>query len=214
MEGRQPSLPFRWAVVDDFAPRDFVADLEIPCQSWSGWVNYRNELERKSSCRDFSDDFDPSRGWRTLFNWLQDPKQAASWGRWILGEALDSDPTLHGGGCHVTWPGGYLQSHLDYQLHPHLGKERRLNLILFTVPFWREPWGGALEFYADDGVTVQHRIYPAFNRAVFFEPTSLCYHGTQPTTADAPPRVSAATYYLSEPRPGLTRKRALYVPRR
>lgn len=42
----------------------------------------------------------------------------------------------------------------------------------------------------------------------------MSYHGTEPTSADAPDRVSLAAYYLSPARPGATRVRALFLPKR
>lgn len=128
-------------------------------------------------------------------------------------DGLRTDPTGYGAGVHVTEPGGRLNCHIDYALHS-CGLERRMNLIMFLNPVWREEWGGALELYRDDARTVAERIYPAFNRAAIWESSDVAYHGTQPTSADAPDRVTAAAYFLADPRPGCVRKRALFCPAR
>lgn len=127
---------------------------------------------------------------------------------------LEADPTLHGGGLHVTAAGGWLTPHLDYARHPHLpGRERRLSTILFLSPEWREEWGGAFLACHPDG-SVAHRIYPAPGRVVAFETGDLSYHGTDPTAADAPDRVSLAAYFLTPARDSATRVRALFLPNR
>lgn len=138
--------------------------------------------------------------------------QAAEWsGR--LGYAVEDDPTLHGGGLHVTAPGGHLATHLDYDRHPHITDRRRaLNLIAFLNPEWREEWGGALVLCDPLGAVVT-RLYPRPGRLVAFEVGDLSYHGVEPVTGPAE-RVTAAVYYLSAATPANTRRRALFLPAR
>jgi Rps23 Pro-64 3,4-dihydroxylase Tpa1-like proline 4-hydroxylase len=35
-----------------------------------------------------------------------------------------------------------LNVHLDYSIHPKLGLERRLNLVLYITSGWKPEWGG------------------------------------------------------------------------
>ncbi len=119
---------------------------------------------------------------------------------------------MHGAGIHVTSPSGYLNSHIDYALHPNGRAERRLNLVLF-LDEWKDSWGGAYELYDDSGTDVLSRIYPKKGSIVIWEPTDTAFHGTQRVTGEKDRR-TAAVYYLSPVREGVTRKRALFVPRR
>lgn len=196
--------PVRWFAIDDWcSPR---TDWTVPGSEWDGWeARYDNDCERGK------------RTTRTLPNWalavmnrlhcsntLRDC--ARRFGFWGL-----PDPTLHGGGLHVTSPGGSLACHLDYDRHPHIqGKRRAVNLIVFTHPRWEADWGG--EFYLADpmGKPVV-TLSPQPGRLVAFETNDLSYHGVLPMTGPAE-RVSIAAYLLTDATPANTRQRALFLP--
>ena len=135
-------------------------------------------------------------------------------------DALIPDIGLHGGGLHFHPPGGKLNVHKDYSIHPKLRKERRLNLIVYMTPGWRAEWGGELQLCSHDAVANApvepvKRVPIAFNRALLFDTTQDSWHGL-PEPLKTPPgvnRQSMAVYYLTEPRPGITtRDRALFTP--
>ena len=50
---------------------------------------------------------------------------------------LVPDPHLHGGGQHQIRPGGKLAIHADFNRHPKLNLDRRLNLLLYLNRGWR-----------------------------------------------------------------------------
>src|SRR5581483_11811028 len=58
---------------------------------------------------------------------------------------LVGDPHLVGGGLHELGPGGFLRVHADFNIHPLLALDRRLNLLLYLNEDWDESWGGELE---------------------------------------------------------------------
>jgi Rps23 Pro-64 3,4-dihydroxylase Tpa1-like proline 4-hydroxylase len=61
---------------------------------------------------------------------------------------LMADPMLEGGGLHQSGRGGYLNVHTDFSMHHfHSNWRRRVNLILYLNPEWREEWGGAIELW-------------------------------------------------------------------
>lgn len=209
--------PFPHVVIDDAFDAGLVAAAgrSIPPAGWPGWVRYQSAHEQgKRTTRDLHKlDGDACRLFWLLHSptWIEQVRA-----RFGLGE-LFPDPLLHGGGIHVTDPGGFLDVHIDYALHPVLDAERAVNLILFLNRDWHSDWGGCLEFYADDGATVAKSIEPRFNRVVLWRPSDVAYHG-MPTPLRCPEgvsRVSAATYYLTRKSgPHVVRKRALFVPRR
>lgn len=219
MEARECGQPFRHWVIDDGAPcppillKEVLA--EIPPPSWGGWVRYNNDCEwRKRTCNDLQR---LGQACESLFWYLS----SASW----IGQlqdltgirGLQADPCMHGGGIHATDPGGWLQPHLDYALHPKLpGLERRLNLILFLNPEWsNDDWGGAFQLFDDQAHDVAGVVTPEFGRIVLWEPTDTAFHGTGRVTCPGNKhRLTAACYYLAPARPTATRKRALFVPRR
>lgn len=214
MDAKEFHEPFRHWVIEGFledpgeCPRVHSA---VPRPDWPHWVRYANDCEwGKRTCRDT--DQLPAAAACLLYR-LNEPARVQQLEQLTGVADLVPDRELHGGGIHVTDPGGYLQCHLDYALHPS-GLERRLNLVLFLNPVWRGEWGGAFDLYDDAGLHVVKRVFPAENRAVLWEASDLAYHGTELVAPGASPRVTAAVYYLAQPRPGATRKRALFVPKR
>jgi Rps23 Pro-64 3,4-dihydroxylase Tpa1-like proline 4-hydroxylase len=116
---------------------------------------------------------------------------------------LVADPSLWGGGLHQTTRGGKLGVHADFNRHPDLDLDRRLNVLLFLNPGWQEQWGGALELWARDMSHCAVRIPPVLNRCVIFNTTDWSFHG-HPDPLDCPPDVSRrslALYYYSNGRP-------------
>jgi Rps23 Pro-64 3,4-dihydroxylase Tpa1-like proline 4-hydroxylase len=201
--------PFWHWVIDSWLTAETLPPPP-PDNDWPGWeARYENDVEqhKRTSRRLVFGQYAP------IFERLRSPLTVEAWSE-RTGVNLLDDPTLHGGGLHVTDPGGWLNCHLDYALHPKLdGMERRLNLIVFLNREWREEWGGAFELCDPEGNVVK-RIFPAPGRLIAFETSDLSYHGTQQVAAEAPPRVTAAVYFLAKARQGATRKRALFMPTR
>ena len=102
-------------------------------------------------------------------------------------------------------PGGKLNVHMDYSIHPKLMLQRKLNLLIYMTPQWNTGWGGSLGLYGNDDETVPGKliqdISPIFNRAVLFDVTKNSWHGL-PSPIKCPEgitRNSLAVYYLQEP---------------
>lgn len=182
----------------------------IPAADWPGWeARYENDTERHKRTTRHLIDFPAC---RTIVNRLCEPGTISEWSARI-GYTVEDDPTMHGGGLHVTAPGGWLSTHLDYDRHPYVsGKRRALNLIAFLNHEWRHEWGGALVL-CDAMGEAKKRIYPAPGRLVAFEVGDLSYHGVEPVTGPVE-RITAAVYYLGPAGARNTRKRALFLPNR
>ena len=208
--------PFRHAVIDSFLREDVaraVAD-EFPEFDGPAWSVYNNAIEVKKALNHW-DRFPKST--YALFNFLNSEEFVAEMSK-LAGLKLWSDPGLHGGGWHTHASGGKLNTHLDYSIHPKIGLERILNLIIYISPDWREEYGGALGFWADDNGKpgeLRQQIPCLFNRAVIFDTSQQSWHGL-PEPVKCPPgraRNSMAIYYLCEPRAEAgDRGRALFAP--
>ena len=73
-------------------------------------------------------------------------------------EGLIPDPYFGGGGLHQIEPGGFLKIHADFNVHPKLKLDRRLNMLIYLNRDWREEYGGHLELWdADDARVPQAR---------------------------------------------------------
>lgn len=201
--------PFRW-----WAIRNLIEPMpldELPGQDWPGWeARYDNDTERRK--RTSRDLIGMPGAARKAIAFLRDSFALRFWSE-SLGYPVEDDPTLHGGGLHVTDPGGWLSTHLDYACHPKLpGKERRINLIAFLNPEWRPEWGGFLQLCDPMGRPVKE-FAPEPGLIVAFETGDQSYHGVSQVCGTIP-RVTAAVYFLSDLRPGVTRQRALFIPNR
>ena len=119
-------------------------------------------------------------------------------------EILISDPYLSGGGYHEIKNGGFLKVHADFNKHPSINLDRRINLLLYLNPGWKKEWGGNLELYYENDLNSPCvSVTPEFNRCVIFSTTSFSYHGN-PDPVECPSgisRKSIALYYFSIGRP-------------
>ena len=126
---------------------------------------------------------------------------------------LKKDDFIHGGGMVQYGEGGYLNLHLDYDLHPKSGLQRRANILYYLNENWKEEWGGALKIYKKN--ILIDKIFPKFNRLVIFSVDDDSIHGF-PEPLKCPKdvfRKSINVYYVSEPKYNVAkRQRAYFLP--
>lgn len=209
--------PFPHLVWDDFYPEAFATYLFWQADAFfeeekKAFLHYDSPFERgKFTNRDsFGDEI------VSHFCFMYQPLMLQRLEDAFRINGLKEDASLHGGGLHISVPGGKLDVHLDYNIHPVTGQQRRLSAILYLNPVWKEEWGGGLELWNSDMTACHAVIPPKFNRLVVFENTEHSFHG-HPDPLKCPEdvvRISLANFYLTDPVPGaVPRKRALFVPR-
>jgi len=116
---------------------------------------------------------------------------------------LIPDPYLLGAGMHMIVPGGKLAIHADFNKHPIMKVDRRLNLLVYLNKEWDEAYGGHLELWERSMQTCVKRILPTFNRTVLFLTDDFSFHG-HPEPLRCPEgrvRKSIAMYYYTNGRP-------------
>ena len=117
-------------------------------------------------------------------------------------DGLIPDPYFGGGGLHQIVRGGFLKVHADFNWHPKLKLDRRLNMLIYLNKEWKEEYGGRLELW-DRDLSAAKSILPVFNRTVVFSTTDFSYHG-HPKPLSCPEsmtRKSVSLYYYSNGRP-------------
>jgi len=115
---------------------------------------------------------------------------------------LLADDKLSGGGIHITGPGGKLDVHVDFNFIEDRKLYRRLNLLLYLNPDWREDWGGQFQLWDSEVKHCMAAFSPILNRCVVFETSDISYHGVVPISpAAARPRKSFAAYYYTREAP-------------
>ncbi len=221
-ENFQSATPFAHCVIEDFFDAAFAQSLLDDFPSFEqGNSRDENGVEGGKST------VERIRGLGASYRQLDDVIQGQ--GFLNLVERITGipdllyDPEYFGGGTHENRNGQSLDSHIDFNYHPARGWHRRLNLIVYLNPEWREEWGGALELHRDpyDPETDQVvTINPAFNRCVIFETTQHSWHGfapiSLPATSTDLSRRSVALYFYTKARPQAqtaSRHSTIYVDR-
>lgn len=118
-------------------------------------------------------------------------------------EGLIPDPYFGGGGLHQIESGGFLKIHTDFNVHPKLKLDRRVNLLVYLNRDWQDEWGGHLELWNASMTERRQHIAPLFNRTVVFSTTDTSFHG-HPHPLRTPPgvtRKSVSLYYYTAGRP-------------
>ncbi len=181
--------------LDPEAARTMAAEFPEPRSA--AWIHYRHGNENKLGLNR-RDLFPASIG--EAVDELNSPRFVA-WLRELTGIAdLVPDPALEGGGLHQAGRGGFLNVHTDFSVHHHHSDwERRVNLIVYLTPGWKESWGGALEFW-ESGMRRRSASYlPLLNHAVIFNTDQNSLHGF-PDPLRCPDHISRkslALYYYT-----------------
>lgn len=114
-------------------------------------------------------------------------------------KGLIPDPYYLGGGIHRTENGGFLGIHADFNHHQIMNLQRRLNLLIYLNPDWKDEYGGAFEVWTNDMAEKVASFAPVMNRMCCFSTGDDTMHGN-PEPVNHPegqPRLSIALYYYT-----------------
>ena len=196
--------PFAHIAIDDFLPDHLAEALQaaFPGPTSEVWTKLPTEDQKGKYAAQDEDRFPELL--RSLIHELNAGPFVQFLERLTGIDELIADAKLSGGGLHRTETGGKLSVHVDFSHHPANRLNRRLNLLLYLTPEWREEYGGHLELWrwGDDKAPVA-KILPKFNRCAIFSTSPWSYHG-QPEPLRCPPEIarqSVALYYFSNGRP-------------
>jgi hypothetical protein len=194
--------PFPHIVLDDLLPAALLHTVieEFPAPGQIMWIDFDDPAQKKLAA-DAETQIGPT---TRLLLYQLNSSIFISFLEALTGiEGLVPDPYLNGGGLHQIERGGYLKVHADFNWHPRLRLDRRLNVLLYLNEGWKEEYGGHLELWDTDMTRCEQRILPVFNRCVIFSTTDTSYHG-HPDPLTCPPgwtRRSLALYYYTNGRP-------------
>ena len=83
-------------------------------------------------------------------------------------EDLSPDWGYEGGGLHVTYPGGLLNIHHDFNYKDDIAPVRmyrKVNLLIYLNEEWEADWQGALELWKSDLTDDFKTLQPKYGRA-------------------------------------------------
>lgn len=202
------ATPFRHLVIDEFLTRDACSNLmtEFPPFDREHAHNEIDEIGGKAVFQRLRD-LGPT--YAQLDAMLRSSEFLNFVGQITGIPELIYDPKYVGGGTHENLHGQELDPHVDFNYHPNTELHRRLNLIVFLNPEWREEWGGALEFHLNPWLPPKEdpvkTVVPIANRCVIFETTETSWHGFKrirlPADKRHLSRRSIAVYYYTKERP-------------
>jgi Rps23 Pro-64 3,4-dihydroxylase Tpa1-like proline 4-hydroxylase len=168
--------PFPHIYFDDFLPeaaaeaalRDYPQPQEVP------WTTFDNPLEKKLA-------FDaveklPASDRDVLY--FLNSRPMLDFLEILTGiKGVIPDPYFQGGGLHQIVPGGKLGVHADFNKHPKLNLDRRINVLIYLNKDWKEEYGGHFELWNSEMTQAEQKILPIFNRCAIFNTTSWSFHG-------------------------------------
>lgn len=204
--------PFPSIVFDNFFNTSMLEKVlkDFPNNISKIGNEYKNKAEKKLSLND-PNQFSESTN--NFINYLNSAPFVKFLNKLTgIKETLISDPYLVGGGLHELRNGGHLNVHADFNQHPKMKLDRRLNILIYLNHDWKENNGGHLELWDRDMKECKKKIVPLFNRMVVFSTTDFSYHGNPDVvkTNDSNSRKSIALYYYSNGRPNEERQLGMH----
>jgi Rps23 Pro-64 3,4-dihydroxylase Tpa1-like proline 4-hydroxylase len=194
--------PFPHAVIDGLFDDSVLKAVlaEFPGPDAIAWRRFDNEKEKKLGYT-YKSEVGPR---LQDFLYFMNSAHVLEFLQQLTGiEGLISDPYYGGAGPHQIVRGGFLNVHADFNWHPLLRLDRRLNLIVYLNQDWKEEYGGHLELWDRSASRCERAVLPVFNRTVVFSTTDFSYHG-HPRPLACPEgwsRKSVSFYYYSNGRP-------------
>lgn len=194
--------PFPHVVIDNLFEEALLRQLlaEFPAPEDMPWREFDNRTEKKlgywhtNTVAPLTWDFLQAMNSPPMLDFLEK----------LTGiDGLIPDPYFGGAGLHQILPGGFLKVHADFNIHPKLNLDRRLNMLIYLNADWQENWGGHLELWDRDVSRCYEKILPLFNRTVIFSTTDWSFHGHPRPLAcpEGQSRKSFSFYYYTNGRP-------------
>ncbi len=190
--------PFPHAVIDNFLPEMIANQLEQDISRVDGVPDTAVDIPQERLKSAYAPEKAPPES-QAIFYYFNSRPFIRFLEELTGIKGLIPDPDFLGGGFHTIANGGHLNVHADFNFHPRMKLERRINALLYLNRDWENAYGGALELWDSDMTECKKSVTPIFNRLVVFNTTSSSYHGN-PEPVNHPAGVmrrSVALYYYT-----------------
>ena len=145
--------PFQHFFIDDFFDEVFANKLlnSFPNLDSPDWERSNDpEIEIKMRSQ-WKSEFDCPEGISDAIRIMNSAPFLKALSEALKIPKLLPDPYFTGGGLNITVSGGLLDVHVDGNYHDASGLHRRVNIILYLNPGWKEGWGGEFGLYDEKG---------------------------------------------------------------
>lgn len=196
-EDYQSKTPYHYTCVDNFLPLEVLEKVRE-----EALVQGDKQAENASGNERLKTSFNPDRlptYTKAVFHALNSRAFIQFLENMSGIKGLIPDPYFQGGGVHRTNTTGFLDIHADFNHHSIMDVERRLNLLIYLNPGWKEEYGGSFEVWTDDMKEKVDSFAPVMNRMCCFSTGDNTMHGNpEPVNhPDGDPRLSIALYYYT-----------------
>lgn len=193
----QSKTPYHYTCIDDFLPQEILDRVREEALSMGV-----KAAENQSANERLKSSFNPDRMPRyskAVFHALNSRSFIQFLEKMSGINGLIPDPYYNGGGIHRTNTTGFLGIHADFNHHGIMNLERRLNVLIYLNPDWKEEYGGSFEVWTDDMSEKVAGFAPIMNRMCCFSTGANTMHGNpEPVNhPDGDPRLSIALYYYT-----------------
>ncbi|MDX8349238.1 2OG-Fe(II) oxygenase [Cognatiyoonia sp. IB215446] len=193
----QSKTPYHYTSVDNFLPEEVITRVREEALQMGD-----KPAENMSANENLKTSFNPDRMpkySKAVFHALNSRPFIQFLEQMSGIKGLIPDPYYGGGGIHRTNTTGYLDIHADFDHHQIMNLERRLNVLIYLNPDWKEEYGGSFEIWTDDMSEKVDSFVPIMNRMCCFSTGANTMHGNpEPVNhPDGEPRLSIALYYYT-----------------
>ncbi|MDX8353094.1 2OG-Fe(II) oxygenase [Cognatiyoonia sp. IB215182] len=193
----QSKKPYHYTSVDNFLPEEVITRVREEALQMGD-----KPAENMSANENLKTSFNPDRMpkySKAVFHALNSRPFIQFLEQMSGIKGLIPDPYYGGGGIHRTNTTGYLDIHADFNHHQIMNLERRLNVLIYLNPDWKEEYGGSFEIWTDDMSEKVDSFVPIMNRMCCFSTGANTMHGNpEPVNhPDGEPRLSIALYYYT-----------------
>ncbi len=175
------AVPFPNISFDDFFHSDFLSEVltEFPDLSKKDSINFNDAKQIKLAGKG---EVDFGAQTKTLMHFLNS-EPFLNFLQILTGieEPLISDPCFFGGGQHEIKPGGLLKVYADFNKHPQLKLDRRINVLVYLNKDWKEEYGGNFELWDKNMEKCEKKSFRylptgyIFDHRFFLPWTSRCF---------------------------------------
>ena len=204
--GYTKSNPYEYIVIDNFLKKEYL----------EGIINELNNLKDDKANSKFADPKckleynkygfsqinEYGENIKRVFNALLSKEFVKLLEKFTKIENLITNNLEHAG-IHRIKKGGFLELHTDFNSYKHEKHgllDRRINLLLYLNPKWKEEYKGHFMIANKKNKEIVDKILPILNRCVIFNTTKDSLHGhpERLLTPDNISRQSFALYYYSK----------------